>query len=58
MTQTNKKEKSEQVLNDNDEYLEKIYEPKMRNLLKKCYQCARCSGVCQLSKVQKFSPSR
>jgi heterodisulfide reductase subunit D len=26
--------------------------------LKKCYQCARCSGVCQLSKVQKYTPSR
>jgi Fe-S oxidoreductase len=26
--------------------------------LKKCYQCARCSGVCQISKVQKFTPSR
>ncbi|TFG00771.1 MAG: (Fe-S)-binding protein [Promethearchaeota archaeon] len=30
----------------------------LRSLLKKCYQCARCSGVCQLSKVQKFTPSR
>jgi len=58
MTQTNKKEKSEQILNDDDDYLEKIYEPNMRNLLKRCYQCARCSGVCQLSKVQKFAPSR
>ncbi|MBD3254855.1 MAG: hypothetical protein GF383_07165 [Candidatus Lokiarchaeota archaeon] len=38
--------------------IEKIYEPNLRNLLKKCYQCARCSGVCQLSKVQKFAPSR
>ncbi len=27
-------------------------------MLKRCYQCARCSGVCQLSKVQKFTPSR
>ncbi|MFX1431620.1 MAG: (Fe-S)-binding protein [Promethearchaeota archaeon] len=27
-------------------------------MLKKCYQCARCSGVCQISKVQKFTPSR
>ena len=27
-------------------------------MLKRCYQCGRCSGVCQLSKVQKFTPSR
>jgi len=27
-------------------------------LLKRCYQCGRCSGVCQLSKVQKYTPSR
>ena len=39
-------------------YLRKIYEPNLINLLKKCYQCARCSGVCQISKVQKFTPSR
>ena len=39
-------------------YLRKIYEPDLVNLLKKCYQCARCSGVCQISKVQKFTPSR
>ena len=30
----------------------------LKSLLSKCYQCARCSGVCQLSKVQKFTPSR
>ena len=30
----------------------------MRTLLRRCYQCARCSGVCQLSKVQKYTPSR
>ncbi len=38
--------------------LKKIYEPDLRKLLKKCYQCARCSGVCQVSKVQKYTPSR
>jgi len=26
--------------------------------LKRCYQCGRCSGVCQLSKVQKYPPSK
>lgn len=26
--------------------------------MKRCYQCGRCSGVCQLSKVQKYPPSR
>ena len=58
MTQMKKKEKAEQFFKDDDYYLDKIYEPKIRNLLKRCYQCARCSGVCQLSKVQKFTPSR
>ncbi len=38
--------------------MEKIYEPNLRNLLKRCYQCGRCSGVCQLSKVQKYTPSK
>jgi len=39
-------------------YLQKVYEPNLRNLLKKCYNCARCSGACQISKVQIFTPSR
>ena len=30
----------------------------MKSLLKHCYQCGRCSGVCQLSKVQKYPPSK
>ena len=30
----------------------------MRALLRRCYQCGRCSGVCQLSKVQIYTPSR
>jgi heterodisulfide reductase subunit D len=40
------------------DYLDAIYDPNLRNLLKRCYQCGRCSGVCQLSKVQKFTPSK
>ncbi|MFX1441996.1 MAG: (Fe-S)-binding protein [Promethearchaeota archaeon] len=35
-----------------------MYEPNLRDLLKRCYQCGRCSGVCQLSKVQKYTPSK
>jgi heterodisulfide reductase subunit D len=41
-----------------DPLIKKIYEPNLRNLLARCYQCGSCSSVCQLSKVQKFSPSR
>jgi heterodisulfide reductase subunit C len=55
ITETEKKEKTEK---DNDEFLKKIYDPNLRNLLNRCYQCARCSGVCQISKVQKFTPSK
>ena len=58
MTQMKKKEESKQLFSNDEVYMDKIYEPNMRNLLKRCYQCARCSGVCQLSKVQKFTPSR
>ncbi len=58
ITETKKYSKSEQNNNDFNFYLKKIYEPNLRNLLKKCYQCARCSGVCQLSTVQKYAPSR
>jgi Fe-S oxidoreductase len=38
--------------------MDKVYQPNLRELLKKCYQCARCTGVCQISKVQYFRPSR
>jgi len=58
ITEIKKYSKSEQNDNDFNFYLKKIYEPNLRNLLKKCYQCARCSGVCQLSTVQKYAPSR
>ncbi len=58
ITETEKTRKSKQLTEDSDFLIRKIYEPDLRNLLKKCYQCARCSGVCQISKVQKFTPSR
>ena len=51
------KEKSEKKFIDNNVYLDKIYQPDLRKLLSRCYQCVRCSGVCQLSKVQSFVPS-
>jgi len=56
------KNKQKSTKNSDDEYInrdiEKLYESDLKSLLRKCYQCARCSGVCQLSKVQKFTPSR
>ncbi|MFX1502300.1 MAG: 4Fe-4S dicluster domain-containing protein, partial [Promethearchaeota archaeon] len=58
ITEIEKVKKSKPDSDDNSEYLTKIFEPNLSNLLKKCYQCARCSGVCQISKVQKFTPSR
>jgi heterodisulfide reductase subunit D len=38
--------------------IKKPQEFELRTLLKHCYQCGRCSGVCQLSKVQKYPPSK
>jgi len=58
LTEPKKPSEIDQEIDKNHIYLEKIYETDLRNLLKKCYQCARCSGVCQISKVQKFTPSR
>ncbi|MFX1419900.1 MAG: (Fe-S)-binding protein [Promethearchaeota archaeon] len=61
MTTITEIEKSNKLKPDSDEnyeYLKKIFESDLSNLLKRCYQCARCSGVCQISKVQKFTPSR
>lgn len=58
ITEIDKKKNLKDLVDENSKYLEKIYEPDLRNLLNRCYQCARCSGVCQLSKVQKFAPSR
>lgn len=48
----------DQDTEDINVYLKKIYEPNLKNLLNTCYQCGCCSGVCQLSKVEKFTPSR
>ncbi|MFX0021042.1 MAG: (Fe-S)-binding protein [Candidatus Hermodarchaeota archaeon] len=58
ITETEKDKEMKQIPGDNDSLIREIYEPDLRNLLKKCYQCARCSGICQISKVQKFTPSR
>jgi len=58
ITETTKVDDSKEPSNDNSSYLEKIYEPDIRKLLYRCYQCVRCSGVCQLSRVQSFEPSR
>ncbi|MHA2472295.1 MAG: (Fe-S)-binding protein [Promethearchaeota archaeon] len=58
ITEIKKVKDSEESNDDNTSYLEKVYEPDIRKLLSRCYQCVRCSGVCQLSKVQSFEPSR
>jgi len=58
ITESKREIEEKKLFADTLEYLEKVYTPDLRNLLKRCYQCGRCSGVCQLSKVQKFTPSR
>ncbi len=58
ITEIEKVDDSKEPSSDNSSYLEKIYEPNIRKLLYRCYQCVRCSGVCQLSRVQSFEPSR
>lgn len=57
MTETkNKSGYKEEKYNEQD--LRLLHKQNLRDLLKKCYQCARCTGVCQISKVQNFRPSR
>jgi len=58
ISEIKKLSKSEQTIDNLNLNLEKIYEPNLKSLLKRCYQCVCCSGSCQLSKVQKFTPSR
>ena len=58
MTVTNNKVKSEKESTEISSESIEAHEIDLYDLLKKCYQCARCSGVCQVSKVQKFTPSR
>lgn len=55
----NKITESEKIIEEGKKPKQEIIdEPELKELLKHCYQCGRCSGVCQLSKVQKYPPSR
>ena len=58
ITESKDQEKIEGEKDDLQFYIKKIYEPNLRKLLRRCDTCARCTGVCQVSKVQKFTPSR
>lgn len=59
ISEIEKHDNPKQQLDENtDNYLAKIYEPNLRKLLHGCSQCVSCSGVCQLSKVQEFIPSK
>ena len=58
ITEIEKDKRREESIDINESQFEKIYEENLRNILKSCYQCARCSGVCQLSRVQKFEPNK
>ncbi|MGM0468485.1 MAG: (Fe-S)-binding protein [Promethearchaeati archaeon] len=58
MTETEKKQDFDEGKYKENKSLREIHQSKLRNLLKRCYQCARCTGVCQISKVQNFRPSR
>ena len=58
ITEIEKKEQREEGTDINKPEMEKIYVDELKEMLNRCYQCARCSGICQLSRVQKFEPSR
>ncbi|KKM07749.1 hypothetical protein LCGC14_1730830, partial [marine sediment metagenome] len=58
ITEIEKQDKSEKNIEKTEYYLEKVYEEDLRHMVKRCISCGRCSGVCQLSKVQKYTPSR
>ncbi|MFX1239217.1 MAG: (Fe-S)-binding protein [Promethearchaeota archaeon] len=49
------KNKKGHGINLNSEIISEI---DLNSLLRRCYQCGVCSGVCQISKVQKYTPSR
>ena len=58
ITEIRKGDKVEEPIDENSKFLDKVYDPDIKKMLYRCYQCVRCSGVCQLSRVQKFEPSR
>ncbi len=35
-----------------------VIKGKLREYLNNCYQCAMCSGICQMGRIQKYTPSR
>lgn len=41
-----------------DENYSKIIKGRLREYLNHCYQCATCSGICQMGRVQKYTPSK
>ena len=58
MTESEKKQEFNHEKYKENDSIRETHQLELRDLLKKCYQCARCTGVCQISKVQNFRPSR
>ncbi|HME56215.1 MAG TPA: (Fe-S)-binding protein [Candidatus Lokiarchaeia archaeon] len=58
ITEIEKDQQPDQQEDGESKLIARIYDPDLGNFLKKCYQCARCSGICQYSKVQRYPPSR